>query len=155
MMVKHPPLTFEYSEITPYIYLGTNMCCNPHFRKSLLKQGVIADISLEDEALDTPFGVKYYMWLPTNDHRAPSMKQLLIGTNFISELVRQKVKCFIHCKRGHGRSPILVAAYLIKRGKSGEKAISFIKRRRPSIHPNKKQLAALKRFERVLRMQRV
>lgn len=38
---------FEYSQITDYIYIGNNMCCQQHFSKELLKKGVRVDISLE------------------------------------------------------------------------------------------------------------
>ncbi len=56
--INHPThVPFEYSKITEYIYIGTNQCCQMHFKKSLLKKGVNADISLEKENLDTPYGV--------------------------------------------------------------------------------------------------
>ncbi len=28
---------FEYSKITEYIYIGSNQCCQDHFKKSLIK----------------------------------------------------------------------------------------------------------------------
>ncbi len=152
-MVKHPPLTFEYAQITPYIYLGTNMCCQLHFRQSLLRKGVVADISLEEESIDRPFGVKYYLWLPTPDHLAPSQQQLAVGVNFIHELAKRRIKFYVHCKRGHGRSPILVAAYLVFTGMESEEAVAYMRKRRPSIHPNRHQLAVLRRFERSIRAQ--
>ncbi len=146
-MVKHDKLVFEYSKITPYIYIGTNQCCQGHFEKELLKKGIKADISMEEDALDTPLGVDYYFWLPTKDHKAPAQKQLTIGVQLLRAFEKQKIKCYIHCKRGHGRSPILVAAYLIKKGMKVEQALEFIKKRRQKIHPNKSQIAALKRFK--------
>lgn len=146
-MVKHPPLTFEYSQITPYVYLGTNLCCQPHFARSLLRKGVVADISLEEESVDRPFGAKYYLWLPTPDHLAPSQRQLAIGVQFMRELAKRRISCYVHCKRGHGRSPVLVAAYLVSNGMKSEEAVEHIRKRRMSIHPNRKQLAALRKFE--------
>lgn len=138
---------FEYSKITEYIYIGTNQCCNPHFEKSLVKNGVKADISLEWERLDQPFGVNYYLWLPTKDHKAPTFKQLLIGANFIKQLVNNRIKLYIHCEHGHARAPILVAAYFILEGKSVNEAMELIKKRRPIIHPNKFQIKALENFK--------
>ena len=53
--IPHPKkVPFEYNQITKYIYLGTNQCCQTHFSKKLLKKGVKADISLEKERLDHP-----------------------------------------------------------------------------------------------------
>ena len=146
--MKHPPLIFEYSKITNYIYIGTNMCCQQlYFNKNLLKKGIKADISLEETRIDQPFGVDYYLWLPTKDHKAPTLKQLRIGVSFLKELKKQKIRCFIHCQRGHSRAPTLVAASLISEGMKVEGAINFIKKRRPAIHPNKTQINILKRFK--------
>ena len=121
------------------------MCCQQlYFNKNLLKKGIKADISLEETRIDQPFGVDYYLWLPTKDHKAPTLKQLRIGVSFLKELKKQKIRCFIHCQRGHSRAPTLVAASLISEGMKVEGAINFIKKRRPAIHPNKTQINMLK-----------
>ena len=149
--MKHSKLTFEYNKITDYIYLGTNQCCQIHFKKELLNKGIKADISLEKERIDAPFGVDYYLWLPVKDHTAPTLKQLKIGAKFIDNLTANKIKAYIHCQRGHGRAPTLVAAYLIFKEQSIQESIKFIKKKRPSIHPNKTQINALKRFKKVIK----
>ncbi|MBI2498814.1 dual specificity protein phosphatase family protein [Candidatus Woesearchaeota archaeon] len=137
---------FEYSKITEYIYIGTNLCCAEHFKKVLLKKGIKADISLEEKRLDHPIGVDYYLWLPTKDQTPPSFNQLLIGSKFIKDLIKNKVKVYIHCEFGHGRSPTLVAAYFISEGKEVKEAIKIIKNKRPSIHLSKSQIKALENF---------
>ncbi len=144
--MKHAPLTFEYSAITPSIYIGTNMCCQTHFASSLLKKGINADISLEEKKLDNPFGVAYYLWLPTKDHTPLHRKQLEVGVDFLQSLMKNNIKVYVHCQRGHGRAPSLVAAYLISTGRSVAEAIQFIKQRRPSIHLDKTQAASLRKF---------
>ncbi len=146
-MVKHGKLIFEYNRITNYIYIGSNQCCELHFKKELLKKGVKADVSLEKEKLDAPFGVDYFLWLPTKDHTAPLQKQLKAGVDFIDSLIKNKVKVYVHCQRGHSRAPTLVAAYLIRKGKTVKQAIGYIKKKRPVIHLNKKQVDALKKFK--------
>jgi protein-tyrosine phosphatase len=145
-MTRHGPLIFEYNKIIEYIYLGTNQCCQVHFKKELLKKGIKADISLEKERIDAPFGVDYYLWLPVKDHTAPSQKQLILGVNFIENLIKNKIKVYVHCQRGHGRAPTLVAAYLISKGKTVEQAVESIKKKRPVVHPNKIQINALRRY---------
>ncbi len=142
---------FEYSKITEYIYIGTNQCCQQHFKKTLIKKGVRADISLEEIKLDKPFGVDYYLWLPTKDHEAPTFKQIIIGANFIKQLVDNNIKVYIHCEYGHARAPTLVAAYFILKGKSVNEALKLIKKKRPIIHPNKEQIKALLNFHGRLR----
>ena|SRR3989338_7535777 len=145
--MKHPPLIFEYSQITKFIYIGTNMCCQAHFDKSLLRKRIKADISLEEKRLDQPFGVDYFLWLPTKDHQAPAMKQLRMGVAFLKEALKQKIKCYVHCQRGHGRAPTLVAAFLVSEGMDTQEALALIKKKRPDIHPNKRQMAIVKKFK--------
>ncbi|MBI2107462.1 dual specificity protein phosphatase family protein [Candidatus Woesearchaeota archaeon] len=138
---------FEYSRITKDIYIGTNMCCQTHFNKLLIKKKIKADISLEEKKLDQPFGVDYYLWLPTKDHQAPTLKQLLVGANFIRQLIDNKIKFYVHCEHGHARAPTLVAAYFILKGKTAKESIDIIKKKRPIIHPNNSQIKALEDFE--------
>lgn len=150
--MNHPPLTFEYSQITPLIYIGTNLCCQVDFDKSLLRKDIHADISLEEKKIDSPFGADYYLWLPTKDHAAPSLQQLKVGVHFLEQLAELNIKCYIHCERGHGRAPTLVAAYLMaERGVNVDEAIKFIKKRRTAVHPNPRQKMQLKKWEKYLK----
>ncbi len=148
-MKKH--VKFEYNKITPYIYLGTNACCVVHFKEELLKKGIKADISLEKERIDNPQGVDYFLWLPTADTFAPAQKQLLTGTKTIKALTNQKIKIYIHCKNAHGRAPTLLAAYFIMQGMGIKEAIEFIKSKRSEVHPNKRQMDALKKFKKYVK----
>lgn len=146
---KHVP--FEYSKITEYIFIGTNQCCKIHFGKLLLKKGIKADISLEKERLDAPYGVDYFLWLPVTDHKSPSQKQLLVGAKTIKDLVDSKIKVYVHCQRGHGRSPALVAAYFILEGMTTNEAVKKIRAKRKVIHLTKDQINGLKKFEKKVR----
>lgn len=137
----------DFSKITPYIYIGTNFCCKVHFDKKLLKLGIKTDISLEDSKVDTPFGVKTYLWLPVKDHYTPTLYQLQMGADVIENAVQNKEKIYVHCKNGHGRAPSLVIGYFIHKGMKMKDAISLIEKKRPEIHLQKTQLSALKKFE--------
>lgn len=145
----HGSNKFEFSKITPCIFIGTNMCCQGHFNAKLVKKGIEADISLEYDSIDTPRGVRYFLWLPVRDHTAPPLETLKVGAAALSELVKNKIKVYVHCKQGHGRSPTLVAAYLILQGNDWESSVEFIKRKRPGIHLTESQVKALKRFEKI------
>lgn len=141
---------FEYDQITEQIYIGTNMCCDTHFKKELLEKGIVADISLEKERLDSPYGVDYFIWLPTKDLTPPSPEQLKLGVDVLNKLVKMKKKIYVHCKNGHGRAPTLVTAYFVSKGNSIEEAIKKIKEKRPSIHLRKNQIKALEKFKKNL-----
>jgi len=145
--ISHPKhVSLEYNQITPHIYLGTNQCCETHFVHALKKKGIDADISLEKEHLDNPKGVGYFLWLPVKDKKAPSQNQLSLGARMIEELVNKKIKVYVHCKRGHGRSPTLLAAYFISQGMTATQALKKIRGKR-RIHPTREQIKSLKKFE--------
>ncbi|MBI3040296.1 MAG: dual specificity protein phosphatase family protein [Chloroflexi bacterium] len=146
----HPRrITLEYNLITEHIYLGTNQCCRAHFEESLLKAGVMADISLEHEHLDTPFGVDFFLWLPVVDKQPPSQQQLLVGARTIKDLVDNNIKVYVHCKRGHQRGPTLVAAYFILEGLGPRSAIKRVRDKR-MIHLTRGQMKALSKFSRLV-----
>lgn len=144
---KHPKL--DFSKITEYIYIGTNACCSTHFDERLRSMGITADISLEAEQLDAPRGADFYLWLPTRDHLPPTLAQLKVGVAALHELIKNKIKVYVHCERGHGRAPTFVAAYLIKeKGRTPKEAVAFITKRRPISHLTSKQWLALKKVAR-------
>ena len=130
---------FEYNLIIDGIYIGTNLCCQVHFDEGLLAKGVKADISLEAERIDSPFGVEYYLWLPVVDEMPPSLGQFIVGVEALKKLVELKEKVYVHCQNGHGRAPSLVAAYLIAQGNDMDEAVAIIQSKRPTIHINDKQ----------------
>ena len=135
-----------HDKITSYIHIGTNLCCGLHFQK-LKKLGFVADLDLEAERIErlSP-GFKNYLRLPVKDDYAPSQKQFEKGTDFIDKFVKAKKKIYVHCKKGHGRSPTMTAAYFIRKGKSVSNAIKYIKTCRPEIHLEKVQVEALKKW---------
>lgn len=136
---------FEYSKIDDYIYLGNSPCCKLHFRELIIKKGIRASISLQKEKMDHPIGADYFLWLPVVDKKAPSKRQLLIGAKTINNFVENRVKVYVHCRKGQGRGPTLVAAYFILRGLSVKDAFSRISKRR-YILPTKVQIKALGEF---------
>jgi len=144
----HKPLDYDY--ITDGIYIGTNVCCQLHFDERLVEEGIEADISLEGERVDAPFGVRFYLWLPVIDHTAPTPEQLEVGITMLETLVRLKKKVYVHCKNGHGRAPTLVAAYLIKQGKTVEEAEQLLKTKRSAVHIRDVQKEALQSFQQFL-----
>jgi len=144
-------IPLEFNRITQYIYIGTNACCQQHFDTALLKKGIRADISFEEKHLDSPWGVSYFLWTPTKNHTAPTVKQLQLGVSALHELVKNKIKTYVHCQRGHGRAPTLVAAYLVSQGMSAKQAINHVRAKRPSIHLERVQIDTLVRFARARR----
>lgn len=127
-------ILFEFSEITPQLFIGTNQCCQSHFSDKLLTLGITIDISLEEDRIDAPFGVESYLWLPVKDHAPPTKDQLNMGVAFLSTAVMAGKKVYVHCKNGHGRAPTLVAAYFLSTGKSMSETFDVLLKKRPTIH---------------------
>ena len=136
----------EYDYITDGIYIGTNQCCQTHFDEKLKKEGITADVSLEEDRLDAPFGVDFYVWIPVKNHTPPSPDQLEFGVSTLKKFVQMGKKVYVHCKNGHGRAPTLVAAYLIFKGKSPKEAEELVKSKRPTMHLEEVQREALQNF---------
>ena len=148
-MIDHAQIRkLEYNYITDGIYIGTNQCCQTHFDEKLTKEGITADISLEEDRIDAPFGVEFYVWIPVKNHVSPTPDQLEFGVSVLEKLVSLGRKIYVHCKNGHGRAPTLVAAYLVKNGKTPQEAEEYIRQRRPTIHLENVQRQALKNFNR-------
>lgn len=146
-MIDHPQIKkLEYNHITDGIFIGTNQCCQTHFDDKLKREGITAVISLEEDRLDAPFGVDFYLWMPVPDHVAPKRDQMELGVLILEKLVAMGKKVYVHCRNGHGRAPTLVAAHLIKKGKSPAEAENFIKSKRPSMHLDEVQRQALDDF---------
>ncbi len=141
----------NYSQITEQIFVGTNACCKTHFDTFLLHLGITADISMEAENIDAPWGIKYFMWLPTIDHTAPTMEALALGVQMMRFCMEHGLKLFVHCKNGHGRAPTLVAAYFVSQGMSVDKAIKTIQKQRKEIHVEPVQRARLEQFAKSFR----
>jgi hypothetical protein len=137
----------EYNYIDDGIFVGTNVCCKTHFDEELGKEGITADVSLEDVRVDKPFGVEFYVWIPVKNHTSPSMDQLEFGVAVLEKIIGMGKKVYVHCQNGHGRAPTLVSAYFVKtRGITPEEAEEFLKSKRPTIHLEDVQRQSLKNF---------
>ncbi|MCH7529610.1 dual specificity protein phosphatase family protein [Patescibacteria group bacterium] len=144
---NHHATEFEYNQITDEIFIGTNACCGTHFSKELLEKRITADMSLEKERVDQPFGVEFFFWLPTADEHSPNEDQFTVGVAILEQCVALKRKVYVHCKHGHGRAPTMVAAYFVAQGDTVEEAIGKIKKKRPVVHLNEEQVESLNHFK--------
>ncbi|MDE2078916.1 MAG: dual specificity protein phosphatase family protein [Patescibacteria group bacterium] len=144
--VHDPSAPLDYNYITDGIYEGTNQCCSIGLSEVLKREGIVADMSLEDTRLDQPFGVEAYVWLPTKDHTPPSQDQLSFGAAALEQWVAQKKKVYLHCKNGHGRASTVLAAYLINQGHDPESAFALIQKHRSAAHLQDSQKEALQTY---------
>ncbi len=140
--------TTEFSKITENIYLGSSMCCKQHegyHWESLKGLDIFCDIDIRLEHDESPHSIPVHIKLPVRDTFPPTLEQTKIAVDAIENTVNMGRNVYIHCQIAHGRSPTLVIAYfMMKKDMSFDEAFSFVKEKRPEIHPTDRQLAFLK-----------
>ncbi len=109
--------------------------------EDLRKEGVKAVVSVNQPWERRPWSISVpysdadyqkvgmdYKKLQVDDHTYPSVEQLNDVANYIHGKMEKGENVYVHCRAGHGRSAMLIAAYLIKhRGMSAEEAVEQIK----------------------------
>lgn len=127
-MEKHKHETnLGYIEIVPYIYVGISKCCRPTFAQ------------VEGEKLDINFEGKL------------NTEILMAGANFISSLVKQKIKIYIAYENKDSKAIIFIIAYLVLRGMSIDRAIDLIKKKKLEVEIEDDDRKLLLKFEKTLK----
>jgi len=88
---------------------------------------------------------------PTRDGYAPDEETLLRICEIISNNADQCRRVYVHCVGGLGRSPTVLAAYLMySRGLSAEDALREVMKVNPDMSITEEQYYSLKNFELLL-----
>lgn len=142
----------DYSQITDHIFIGSDLCKGvscPIHGKEFEKLGILVELNLSAEKKEVPpDGIDIYAWIPIGDKHAPTPEQLDLGSAIINEAVKNGKNVYVHCKNGHGRSPTMVAAFMIRYlGKRVDEAVAEILHHRNEVHLQFVQREALGKFE--------
>lgn len=116
---------------------------------SIKEQGIGAIINLCGEYSDlheieegAGFDV---FWLPIEDERAPKIKDMEKGLEWIDEALYLGKKVLVHCNHGIGRTGTFLTAYLLRRGFALKKAEKLLKRS-PASPTNFSQWSLLRKY---------
>lgn len=143
--------SYRFGWITPDILLGGQPARTVW--ATLMRRGITGVINLRLEhdyhAHLTGLSLRY-LYLPTVDNTALSAEHLRLGVAFIREELGKGGKVYVHCWEGLGRSPTLVAAYLVSTGLTTEEAWAMIRRVRPFIRPTRGQRDGLTAYAEAL-----
>ncbi len=138
----------NYDKITDHIFVGSSICCQTHFEQELLRHGITANISLEEERPDVPPGVDVFLWLPTTNNLPPSNTSMQVGISLLKNLENQNIITYVNCRFGCGRAPTLVAGYFVReKGMTANEAMRLVAEKRPVAHFDKTQINALEELE--------
>jgi len=86
-----------------------------------------------------------YLCLPTWDTQGPAPGLIEEGVRFLLRERADGRPVYVHCAHGHGRSATVMAAAFLAAGiaKDAADAVAIMRRERPRVRLNKRQVAAL------------
>ena len=90
------------------------------------------------------------LYLPTPDTQPMTVEQLMEGSAWALQQIRDGQRVLIHCEHGVGRSVLLTCAVLVRAGYSVEAALRLVQAKRWQASPNHRQIKRLHEFEEAL-----
>lgn len=112
--------------------------------------GVGAVVDCRSEACDPPevledLGIRL-LHLPTPDCGNFAPEQVAAGVAWIEQQLAQGRRTLVHCQAGKGRSVLIGAAVLTRRGYTPDDALALVRTRRPIVTPTPGQIERLREF---------
>ena len=135
-MTREPP---NYSRIEGGLWLGGLVPEPP------LKTSAVLNLC---ESQD-PYLAAVHRWEPIRDAEpAPSLEWLREQVDWIAAQRATGRVVYVHCRNGVSRSAMVVAAYLMRReGWKRDRALEYLRERRPGMRPNPAFLRLLSAWE--------
>jgi hypothetical protein len=132
----------NYSLIEDGMYLGGAVARPP--------PGTQAVLNLSDK--EDPYQVVVYRAKPIRDAApAPSLDWLADAVEFLDSQRRAGRTTFVHCRNGVSRSGMVVTAYVMfKHNWPRDRALAFVRSKRPQTRPNPAFMERLAEWERFL-----
>ncbi|MEM1943629.1 MAG: dual specificity protein phosphatase family protein [Candidatus Caldarchaeum sp.] len=127
--IDRPP---NYSEIDGKIAASGLPSRKKHMRY-LKSRGVSAIISLTEQPLPKHLVDGFtYLHFPLKDHQPADAPTLMKIVEAVETLLSRGHKTLIHCQAGHGRTGMVLTAFLMKhKGLGWREGLEFVRRLRP------------------------
>ena len=150
-LALHIPLPdrLNMSWITTHLAVGGRI--RPEDIKALAKAGVTHVVDTRSEHVDDVQALAKehieLLHLPTPDTRPFTIEQMLQGSRWVQERIKQGGRVLLHCEHGVGRSALLACAVLVYDGMNAQDALQLVQHRRWQAAPNHRQVVRLREFE--------
>lgn len=135
-----------FDEIEPGVFLGRRLTGS---EATLKEFGAVLDLTSEFAEPVHLRQATNYLCVPVLDHTPPTPAQLRTAVDFLTAH-RAGGPVLVHCAAGHGRSALVVAAFLLEQGRvtTAAEAVAQLQRLRPNVKLNAAQRASLEEFAR-------
>ncbi len=142
LVSREPPC----HEVAPRLWLGRRPLATE------LPPGVdlVIDLTAEFTAPSAVTAGRTYLCAPMLDALAPAERQL---RDVIERATDWPGVVYVHCAQGHGRSALVVAALLLRRGLATDvqHALALLRQARPGIGLQRRQRQVLHRFAQTIK----
>jgi predicted protein tyrosine phosphatase len=139
------------SRVDDLLYVGGEFRADqwPQLRAT----GIRAVLSLQAEREDVFDGPppERVLRLEVIDFHPPTIEQLHRAVAFVRDAHADGLATLIHCHAGVGRAPLTAAAYLVAQGATSVAALEQVRRARPIIGLNERQMQRLIEWEQAVR----
>jgi atypical dual specificity phosphatase len=85
--------------------------------------------------------------VPVIDMDAPTDRQFDLVNDTIEKATASGMGVAVHCAAGRGRTGTVLAAYLVKQGKTARQAVADVRTARPGSIETNEQVRAIERYE--------
>ncbi|HXZ06227.1 MAG TPA: dual specificity protein phosphatase [Ktedonobacteraceae bacterium] len=147
----HIPLPdkLNMSWITTHLAVGGRV--HPDDIKALAAVGITHVVDTRSEYCDDAEALAKehieLLHLPTPDTKPLTIEQMLKGSQWVQERMKQGGRVLIHCEHGVGRSALLTCAVLVYDGMHAYDALHLVQEKRWQAAPNHRQVRRLREFE--------
>lgn len=138
-LTREPP---NYARVEDGLFIGGHVTEPP--------PGTRAVLNLCEQ--DDPYRAESHRWEPIRDAEpAPSLDWLRAQVAFVAAERAAGRPVFVHCRNGVSRSGMVVVAHLMARnGWPRDRAVEFVRARRPEVRPNPAFMRLLTEWEQAL-----